>query len=257
MEEAPEKKKEKKEKQRRKLKRKSLAAFLSGFLIILGSAILIFLLWPKGGSSTPSSSASANADLGEAWSILSTEEANAIKDGETAYPNEYHLDARIIHGAQDSRTQADYVKSPFSFTYSETLNGLHNQKEYSTAVGDYFVSRNGADKEGVDYSEIQADLDIAYGLYEEAVANLPEQIAILSLLKENPSAASTQTFVNMGSGSFVLSLMGEDIDLRPAGEQVSCLELIYQNHICTFFHKVFVGESGPAELSYRFASAKQ
>ncbi|MBP5217310.1 MAG: hypothetical protein J6038_05730 [Bacilli bacterium] len=257
MEEAPEKKKEKKEKQQRKLKRKSLAAFLSGFLIILASAILIFLLWPKSGTNVPSSSANPDAYLTEAWSILSGEADTAIKDGETAYPEEYHLDARIIHGAQDSRTQADYVKSPFSFTYSETLNGLHNQKEYSTAVGDYFVSRNGADKEGVDYSEIQADLDIAYGLYEEAVETLPEQIAILSLLKDNPSAVTEHTFQDAGNGSFVLSLKGQDLDLRPAGQEVSCLELIYQNHICSYFHKVYVGESSPAEIAYRFSSTQQ
>ncbi len=32
--------------ERRKIKRKSLAAFLSGLLIIIASAVLILLLWP-------------------------------------------------------------------------------------------------------------------------------------------------------------------------------------------------------------------
>ena len=257
MEEAPEKKKEKKEKQQRKLKRKSLAAFLSGFLIILASAILIFLLWPKSGANVPSSSANPDAYLTEAWSILSGEADTAIKDGETAYPEEYHLDATIVHGADDSAIQCAYTKNPFSLVYSETFNNLQNSKEYSQVGDDYFVSRNGEALEGVDYSEIQDDLDVAYGLYEEAVENLPEQIAILDLLKENPSAVSEHSFQDLGNGSFLLFLAGEDIDLRPLGQEVSRLELTYINHVCSYFHKVFVGESGPAELSYRFASAKQ
>ena len=93
--------------------------------------------------------------------------------------------------------------------------------------------------------------------YEEAVENLPEQIAILSLLKDNPSAVTEHTFQDAGNGSFVLSLKGQDLDLRPAGQEVSCLELIYQNHICSYFHKVYVGESSPAEIAYRFSSTQQ
>ena len=245
----------KQDKEKKKLKRKSLAAFFSGLILLITSIVLILLLWPKSEEASPSSSSlDPYAYLGEASSALEEMEGALIGEGEIAYPDSYHLDAKVQQGGSKTSTQCAYTKDPFSFTYSEGLDDLFTQTVYSKEGDLYYASQNGGSLEEVSYAIIQGNLDLAYGVYEEAVANFPEQLAILKLLKEHPTAVEQGSFLNQGEGSFDLSLSGEDLDLRSNEQTLSKLEISYRNHRCSYFHKAYSGDAGDGEIEYSFSS---
>lgn len=234
----------------------SLIAFLSALLLV--GLLLLLIFGIKGCQKQEASTSSASENPYAYLDVVSTSmhdlEEKAIHDGEEAYPDAYYLDGKVKQGSSITTSKCSYVKEPFSFLYQEGLDSLTTTYEYKEESGSYSVSINGGSYEAVSYNQMKDDLDASYGLYEEAVDNLPEQVQIIDLLKGDPSKILEKEIQYGIPGTFGLSLSGEDLDLRPSGQVLKKLEISYTHYICTYFHKVYEGESGEEEIEYRFSS---
>ncbi len=253
----PEPKKDQEEQQDEKKPSNSrLLLILALILLLLLGGLLGLFLWlnPQGGAGGGSSQQQATIE--DALTALRDLKANAIRDGRLAYPDSYDVKAHIKNGAETNFTHGEYVSDPFILSLSERHDETITNTKFYTKEGEtYYLSVNDAAKEVVSYNAVNEDLNLIYGLYNEATFNLDDEIEILEALKGHENALTAFLFSKLSPGSLSLTLIGEDIDLREEGQNIQKIEITYNEYRAQIYVKNYKGTAGSAEQSYTFAEA--